>query len=167
MKKIFTLTILSLMLILTIANSCSKSSDSSTTPTPTPTPTVSLGIDSVIIDGGTPISLTPVGCLTGSAQIFTMTFSDDNNITYLSATFSAQPTVAGNYNIKFTQPAATTDVQLKISQTGLNGSYFTAQTAGTAALSFNGGKLQLSFSNITFLHSGSTSKVVSSTILCN
>ncbi len=172
MKKVFTVTILSLMVILTIVNSCSKSSDSSsnTTPTPTPPKTTVAGVDSVIVDGGTPTELTCVNCLTGSAGIFTMTFADPvSNATYLVATFSTQPATAGNYHIKFTPPAATTDVQIKISQNGLNGNYYIAQppqTADTASVSFVNNKIQLSFSNISFIH-GSTTKVVSATILCN
>src|ERR1039457_601927 len=99
MKKIFTLTILSLMAILTIVNSCSKSSDSSSNTNPTQSP-AAVGIDSVIIDGGTPIELTCVSCITGSANIFTMTFLDPvANLTFLSATFSAQPTANATYNI--------------------------------------------------------------------
>jgi hypothetical protein len=169
MKKIFTLTILSLMLVLTIANSCSKSSDSST-PATTPTPTAIVGVDSIVVDGAAPIELVSVGCLVGAANIFTMTFADpQTDLIYLKATFSAQPTTAATYNVVFVAPPANTtntDVQLQYSETGLTGAYYVSQKTGTATLTFVNNKIQLSFTKIPFIH-GTTTKVVSSILLCN
>jgi len=167
MKKIFTLTILSLMLVLTIANSCSKSTDS--TPAPTPTPTSIVGVDSIVVDGGMPVEIVAVGCLVGSANIFTMTFADYTNLIYLKATFSAQPTTGATYNIVFTAPQANTvnsDVQLQYSESGLNGAYYVSQKGGTATLTFVNNKIQLSFSKVTFIHA-TTTRVISSIMLCD
>ncbi|MEI6594137.1 MAG: hypothetical protein WCO28_01150 [Bacteroidota bacterium] len=168
MKKIFTLTILSLMLVLTIVNSCTKSPDTTPTPTPTPTPTV-IGADTntLILDGTVPLT---IGCLApqcnvGQADIFTMFMVSNDNQKQFTITTLPVPTVSGTYFLKPQYPGTpypADQMQMTYKDLGTNLTY-TAQT-GTATVTVKNGFVKVSFSKITFVKVSSI--VLSGTVVC-
>ena len=171
MKKIFTLTIVSLMLLLTVVNSCSKSSDTPA-PTPTPTPTPTSDSNTVTIDGGTKQEITTVGCTLagGSSKLFTMSaVTNDNNTTLQITTYNA-PAASGTFNVKFSQPSAASDIQifLLIGPSGAQAQY--AAAAGTATVTVAASPstgIKVAFTNLTFSKSGLPDKKASGTLICN
>ena len=166
MKKIFTLTILSLMLVLTIVNSCSKSSD--TTPTPTPTPTV-IGADTntLILEGTVPLTIECPApqCNVGQADIFTMFMVSNDNQKQFTITTLPMPTASGTYTLKLQYPGTpypADQMQMTYKDLGTNLTY-TAQT-GTATVTVKNGFVKVSFSKITFVKVSSI--VLSGTVVC-
>lgn len=166
MKKIFTLTILSLMLVLTIVNSCSKSSD--TTPTPTPTPTV-IGADTntLILEGTVPLTIECPApqCNVGQADIFTMFMVSNDNQKQFTITTLPMPTASGTYTLKGLSvgtPYPADQMLMSYKDLGTNLTY-TAQT-GTATVTVKNGFVKVSFSKITFVKVSSI--VLSGTVVC-
>jgi hypothetical protein len=167
MKKVFTLTIVSLMISLAVLNSCSKSSDSSTT---TPTPTQTTNDTNVTIDG-VKMHLNPIGCQLsgGSSNIFTMaSITDDGNTTVQGNTYGT-PT-AGTYTVSISNitsaSAGKIQLLLLIGPSGSQTQY--VATGGTATITTGtppAASIKVSFSGLTFNH-GSTNKVASGTIYC-
>jgi len=168
MKKIFTLTILSLMLVLTIVNSCSKSSDTTPTPTPTPTPTV-IGADTntLILEGTVPLTIECPApqCNVGQADIFTMFMVSNDNQKQFTITTLPMPTASGTYTLKPQYPGTpypADQMQMTYKDLGTNLTY-TAQT-GTATVTVKNGFVKVSFSKITFVKVSSI--VLSGTVVC-
>jgi hypothetical protein len=164
MKKIFTLTILSLMLVLTIVNSCSKSSD--TTPTPTPT-VITADTNTLILDGTVPLTIACLApqCNVGSANIFTMFMVSNDNQKEFTITTLPTPTASGTYTLKpqypgTPYPADQMQMTYKDGSTGLT---YTAQT-GTANVIVKNNFVKVSFSKVTFVKVSSV--VLSGTVVC-
>ena len=164
MKKIFTLTILSLMLVLTIVNSCSKSSD--TTPTPTPT-VIGADTNTLILEGTVPLTIECPApqCNVGQADIFTMFMVSNDNQKQFTITTLPMPTASGTYTLKPQYPGTpypADQMQMTYKDLGTNLTY-TAQT-GTATVTVKNGFVKVSFSKITFVKVSSI--VLSGTVVC-
>ena len=169
MKKIFTLTIVSLALILTIVNSCSKSSDTTTT---TPTPVVTtVDTNTVIVDGTVPLTIAclPPQCnIAPSSNIFTMFMVSNAGDKEFTITTLPIPSASGTYTTDFSSvgtPYPPTHLQIKYTdKTTTPSSTYTALSGGTANVTVANGLVKVSFSKLTFTKVSSV--VLSGTVVC-